>query len=112
MDPEEHHILAAARAGDHTAFTALSERHRAPLRVHCYRMLGSFDDAEDMVQETLLRAWRARESFEGRSLFRTWLYKIATNACLNVLERTPKRLLPQDVAPPITAATPPSEARP
>jgi RNA polymerase sigma-70 factor (ECF subfamily) len=74
-------------------------------------MLGSFDDAEDLVQETFLRAWRARAGFEGRSLFRTWLYRIATNACLNALERAPRRVLPQDVAPPVTAATDSSEAR-
>jgi RNA polymerase sigma-70 factor (ECF subfamily) len=108
---DEEAILAAARAGDHEAFSALTERYRAQLRVHCYRMLGSFDDAEDMVQETMLRAWRGREGFEGRSLVRTWLYRIATNACLNALERAPRRVLPQDVAPPVTAATSASEAR-
>jgi RNA polymerase sigma-70 factor (ECF subfamily) len=108
---EEVAVLAAARAGDEAAFAALSERYRRQLRVHCYRMLGSFDDAEDMVQETMLRAWRGREGFQGRSLFRTWLYRIATNACLNALERAPRRVLPQDVAPPITAATPTSQAR-
>jgi RNA polymerase sigma-70 factor (ECF subfamily) len=108
---EETAVLAAARAGDHAAFSALAARYRRQLRVHCYRMLGSFDDAEDMVQETMLRAWRGREGFEGRSLFRTWLYRIATNACLNALERAPRRVLPQDVAPPVTAATPASEAR-
>jgi RNA polymerase sigma-70 factor (ECF subfamily) len=109
---EEAAALAAVRAGDQAAFSALGERHRAALRVHCYRMLGSFDDAEDMVQETMLRAWRGREAFEGRSLFRTWLYRIATNVCLNALERAQSRVLPPDVAPPVTAETPPSEARP
>jgi RNA polymerase sigma-70 factor (ECF subfamily) len=74
-------------------------------------MLGSFDDAEDLVQETLLRAWRGRASFEGRALFRTWLYRIATNACLTALERAPRRILPQDVALPVTATTDASEAR-
>lgn len=108
---EEADVLAAAKAGDHAAFSALTERHRRALRVHCYRMLGSFDEAEDLVQETLLRAWRAREDFQGRSLFRTWLYRIATNACLNALERTPRRVLPEDVIAPVTAATPSSEAR-
>jgi RNA polymerase sigma-70 factor, ECF subfamily len=108
---EEAAALAAVRAGDQAAFTALTERYRRQLRVHCYRMLGSFDDAEDLVQETLLRAWRGRAGFEGRSLLRTWLYRIATNACLSALERAPRRVLPQDVAPPVTAATDPSEAR-
>src|SRR5947209_10478207 len=99
------------QAGDADAFAAVTEPYRRQLHVHCYRMLGSFDDAEDLVQETLLRAWRGRATFEGRSLFRTWLYRIATNACLNALERAPRRVLPQDVAPPVTASTDASEAR-
>ena len=74
-------------------------------------MLGSFDDAVDLVQETLLRAWRGRARFENRSLVRTWLYRIATNVCLSALERAPRRVLPQDVAPPVTAASDPREAR-
>jgi len=112
LDAQETRALAAAvRAGDERAFTALCSLYRKQLRVHCYRMLGSFDEAEDMVQETLLRAWRGRDGFEGRSLVRTWLYRIATNVCLNALERTPRRVLPHDVAPAVTAATPASEAR-
>jgi RNA polymerase sigma-70 factor (ECF subfamily) len=107
----EEAVVNAVRAGDELAFTAVVERYRPQLRVHCYRMLGSFDDAEDLVQETLLRAWRARAGFEGRSLVRTWLYRIATNACLNALERAPRRVLPQDVVLPVTAKTPTSEAR-
>jgi RNA polymerase sigma-70 factor (ECF subfamily) len=83
--------LAAARAGDRLAFGALAERHRAELRVHCYRMLGSLDDAEDLVQETFLRAWRRRTTFEGRSSFRAWLYGIATNASLDAIERARRR---------------------
>src|SRR6476469_9097423 len=70
---------------DEPTFSGLAQRHRRELHVHCYRMLGSFEDAEDTVQETLLRAWRRRETFEGRSTFRAWLYRIATNACLDLL---------------------------
>jgi RNA polymerase sigma-70 factor (TIGR02960 family) len=70
-----------------SAFSGLAERHRRELHVHCYRMLGSFEDAEDAVQETFLRAWRRRETFEGRSTFRAWLYRIATNACLDLLAK-------------------------
>jgi RNA polymerase sigma-70 factor, ECF subfamily len=73
--------------GDEAEFAALFERHRRELQVHCYRMLGSLHDAEDLVQETFLRAWRRREGFERRSSFRTWLYRIATNACLDALHR-------------------------
>ncbi|WP_243056365.1 RNA polymerase subunit sigma-70 [Nocardioides sp. SR21] len=72
---------------DEQEFSGLAERHRRELHVHCYRMLGSFDDAEDAVQETYLRAWRRRETFEGRSTFRAWLYRIATNACLDALAK-------------------------
>ena len=96
---EEAAVVAAVRAGDEAAFVTLAERYRRQLQVHCYRMLGSVQDAEDLVQETLLRAWRARATFEGRSLFRTWLYRIATNACLNALERSPRRVIPPDLGP-------------
>jgi RNA polymerase sigma-70 factor, ECF subfamily len=107
----EQAIAEAVRNGDEPAFTALVEPYRRQLQVHCYRMLGSVDDSEDLVQETLLRAWRGRAHFEGRSLLRTWLYRIATNACLNALARAPRRVMPQDVAPPVTASTDSSEAR-
>ncbi|MET9296740.1 RNA polymerase subunit sigma-70 [Streptomyces sp. NPDC003077] len=81
----EERTARAVRAGDEAVFTELAEAHRHELRVHCYRMLGSFTDAEDLVQEALLRAWRKRDTFQGRSTFRAWLYKIATNACLDAL---------------------------
>jgi RNA polymerase sigma-70 factor (ECF subfamily) len=98
-EPDEAVVLDAIMAGDEFAFVSLAERYRWQLHVHCYRMLGSFEDAEDVVQETLLRAWKARHNFEGRSRFRTWLYSIATNACLNALERSPRRVLVPDIAP-------------
>ena len=75
-----------------SAFAALTERYRRELHVHCYRMLASFDEAEDAVQETFLRAWRARESFDGSALVRAWLYRIATNVCLDTLRRSARRL--------------------
>jgi RNA polymerase sigma-70 factor (ECF subfamily) len=95
---EDEAAAVAAVSSDEVAFATLAERYRRQLQVHCYRMLGSVDDAEDAVQETMLRAWRARGSFEGRSLFRTWLYRIATNVSLNALERRPRRITPADLA--------------
>jgi RNA polymerase sigma-70 factor (ECF subfamily) len=77
---------------DESAFTELLERHRRHVQVHCYRMLGSLDESEDLTQETFLRAWRARKRFEGRSSLRTWLQRIATNACLDALERRPRQV--------------------
>ena len=82
---------AAAFAGDESAFADLAQRHRRELHVHCYRMLASFDDAEDAVQDTFLRAWRSRDTFEGGSLVRAWLYRIATNVCLDVIRRKSRR---------------------
>jgi RNA polymerase sigma-70 factor (ECF subfamily) len=88
------------------AFVAAIEQYRRELQLHCYRMLGSVQDAEDMVQETALRAWRQRGDFEGRSTFRAWLYRIATNACLDALRRRRPRVLPPDVAPAADPAQP------
>lgn len=88
----------------------LFERHRRELHVHCYRLLGSVQDAEDLVQETFLRAWRRLDGFEGRASFRVWLYRIATNACLDALARRPRRLVPELVAQPDPAEEPPQDA--
>ena len=82
---------AATFAGGESAFAALTERYRRELHVHCYRMLASFDEAEDAVQETFLRAWRARDSFDGEFV-RAWLYRIATNVCLDTIRRSARRL--------------------
>ena len=97
--PRERELLKAARDGDRDAFGRLVEPFRRELQAHCYRMLGSYADAEDALQETLLRAWRALSGFEERSSLRSWLYRIATNACLRAIERRPKRVLPIDYAP-------------
>src|SRR5215469_5104248 len=86
--------LSRARAGDGEAFRELAEAYRRELQVHCYRMLGSLTDAEDHVQETMLRAWRNRSSFAGRSTIRAWLYRIATNACVDTLRTHPERVVP------------------
>jgi RNA polymerase sigma-70 factor, ECF subfamily len=106
---EQDAVVAAATAGDEAAFAALAERYRHELQVHCYRMLGSFQDAEDLVQETLLRAWRSRTQFQGRASFRAWLYRIATNACLDALAHSSRRVLPYQLTP---AADPRASAAP
>ena len=104
----EGQLIAAARAGDQEAFQRLTEPYYRELHVHCYRMLGSFHDAEDLVQETLLRAWRSLGTYQGRAQFRSWLYKIATNACLKQLERHPARVLARDFSPEADRLLPPS----
>jgi RNA polymerase sigma-70 factor (ECF subfamily) len=98
-------LLDAVRGGDQVAFGRIVEEHRGALLAHCYRMLGSLHDAEDALQDTLLRAWRGLPKFEARSSLRSWLYTIATNACLDVIARRPKRVLPIDYGPPSTADT-------
>jgi RNA polymerase sigma-70 factor (ECF subfamily) len=91
--------LARARAGDQHAFRELTEPHRRELQLHCYRLLGSVQDAEDVLQETLLAAWRGLEGFEGRATPRAWLYRIATNRCLNALRAARRRPPPAPVPP-------------
>jgi RNA polymerase sigma-70 factor (TIGR02960 family) len=87
LGADEATFIAAVRSGDAARFALITERHRRELQVHCYRMLANYEDAQDMTQETLLRAWNKRESFKGHAALRTWLYRIATNVCLDFLER-------------------------
>jgi RNA polymerase sigma-70 factor (ECF subfamily) len=112
-DPsEESARLEAVRQGDSRQFDELTEPYRRELQVHCYRILGSLHEAEDMVQETMLKAWKRLGTYEGRASFRAWLYKIATNTCLDYLDhRRSRRLLPLDVSPasdPNTSILPPA----
>jgi RNA polymerase sigma-70 factor, ECF subfamily len=109
-DRTQSDLLAAAQAGDEGAFRLLVEPYRHALEVHCYRMLGSALDTEDLVQETLLRAWRAIGSYEPRAQIQTWLYRIATNACLDELKRRPRRPEPLDPFPdvPVDASSAPT----
>ena len=96
---DESALLSAARGGDSDAFDALVVPLRPGLLLHCYRMLASSHDAEDAVQETLIRAWKSLDRFEGRSALRTWLYTVATNVCLREIERRGRRVLPVDLSP-------------
>jgi RNA polymerase sigma-70 factor (ECF subfamily) len=109
LPTSEPELLAAARGGDQRAYEALVERHRAQLHAHCYRMLGSVHDADDAMQDTLLRAWRGLPNFEGRSPVRSWLFQIATNASLRLIERRPRRVLPIDHGPAAAAREAPGE---
>src|SRR5690349_22489289 len=99
MTDRERDLLAAARSGDEDAYAGLVAPYRSALHAHCYRMLGSLPDAEDALQEALLGAWRGLPRFEGRSSLRGWLYKVATNACLKLVERRPRLVLPIDYGP-------------
>ena len=99
----EDQLLNAACNGDEDAFRRLVEPYRAPLHAHCYRMLGSVHDAEDALQDALVRAWRGLCGFRGRGRLRNWLYRIATNACLDAVSRRPKRVLPIDYGPRVGA---------
>jgi RNA polymerase sigma-70 factor, ECF subfamily len=99
-EAQEQRLLERARAGDEHAFRQLVEPHRSGLHAHSYRMLGSVDDAEDALQEALVRTWRGLPKFEGRSSLRSWLFKIVTNASLDAAARRPKRVLPLDYGPP------------
>jgi len=105
--PTNLSIGSVGRVDDRT-FAGLFERYRGELRVHCYRMLGAFDETEDLVQEVFLRAWRGRNGFQGRSSIRAWLYRIATNACLDVLDGRARRVLPHHVGPPSDQGQPQS----
>src|SRR5688500_13708629 len=91
LGADEATFIAAVRSGDTARFALISERHRRELQAHCYRMLANYEDAQDMTQETFLRAWNKRESFKGHAALRTWLYRIATNACLDFLEKRNNR---------------------
>jgi RNA polymerase sigma-70 factor (ECF subfamily) len=99
----------AAFTNDEAAFRRLVEPHRRELHAHCYRMLGSLQDAEDALQDALLRAWRGMDRFEGRSTPRSWLYRIATNTCLDTIARRPKRVLPVERGPARDPADGPGE---
>src|SRR6266516_4330032 len=95
----EQHLIDAARGGDGDAYGRLVAPYRTELHAHCYRMLGSVHDAEDALQDALLRAWRGISHFEGRSSLRSWLYRIATNTSLDMIARRPKRVLPAGYGP-------------
>jgi RNA polymerase sigma-70 factor (ECF subfamily) len=107
LTAREADLLERARGGDERAYGELITPHRRALHAHCYRMLGSLEDADDALQEALLRAWRALGRFEGRSSLGTWLYRIATNCCLQTVKRRPVRVLPQEHSPAASPHTAP-----
>lgn len=109
MTPNEQSLLAAAREGDEAAYQSLIEPHRGELHAHCYRMLGSVHDAEDSLQDALLRAWRGLPRFDGRSSLRSWLYRIATNTSLDTIAKRKRRMLPYEFS---AAADPAGEHSP
>jgi DNA-directed RNA polymerase specialized sigma24 family protein len=104
-----HALLDRARAGDTSAFAELTEPYRQELQLHCYRMLGTVADSEDLVQDTLLSAWRAMADFRGQASVRTWLYRIATNRCLNALRDRGRR--PAAATLPASGPVPPEPSR-
>jgi RNA polymerase sigma-70 factor, ECF subfamily len=112
MPGVDEEALAAARAGDETAFRTLVAPHLRELRAYCYRMAGSLDEADDLLQDSLLRAWRGLPSFEGRSSLRTWLYRVCWSACIDALEKRPPRVMTVDTGPPADPRAPIPPPRP
>jgi RNA polymerase sigma-70 factor (ECF subfamily) len=110
MGSNSEQVLARARAGDEEAFRALTDPYRHELQVHCYRIVGSLQDAEDLLQETLLAAWRGLEGYQGRASLRAWLYRIATNRCLNALRARTRR--PREVNPMVQPPEPTRRTEP
>lgn len=111
LEKSEAELIAAAKAGNESAFRDLFEPLGRELSAYAYRMLGGFQDAEDALQETRLKAWRHLASYEPQATFRAWVYRIATNTCLDLLRKERRRLLPQDVGAPVAPGPPTTEIR-